>query len=372
MGGDPRRHDAPAPPITGADLYNGSGRPHGSDIMQGGLGDCYLISTLEQYAERQPDVIKDAIRYDAKERSFGVTLHDAAGRSRVIRVTQGDLQADRTFGPDHGGGADSPAYWSGTHAQGSRPPAWPSVMEVAYAKLNAASARDGTRADLSRIGRGGWPQDAIHALTGRSETREVLASQLRDPAKTYDLIESSIREDRPILLTTNPMKEMPRDGLVKGDFRGAGNPFNSGHAYTVEAVSKDKDGNVSLTLRNPWGHNFAKEQGVNSPDPIVHVSLKTILDNGHLEGVTIGPALVQKQTASEAGHRAKVKGQDAAPWMAAKNAASRSASDQAAANDPCRNRWSDLAARGRELAEKAQGAARTDVASLGQGRGRTL
>ena len=133
-------------------------------------------------------------------------------------------------------------------------------------------------------------------------------------------------------------------------------------------MGKDKDGNVSLTLRNPWGHNLLKGQGVNSLDPIVHVSLKTILDNGHLENVTIGPALVQRQTASEAGHQGKVKGQGAAPWIAAKNAASRSASDQAAVSDPHRNRWSDLAAKGRELTEKAQGAARTDAASLGQGR----
>ena len=251
MGDSRTRQEAAAPPITAADLYGSSGQPHGSDITQGGLGDCYLISTLRQYADRQPGVIRDAIRYDAKDRSFGVTLHDAGGRPTTVTVTQDDLRADRTYGPDHGGGVDSPAYWSKTHADGSRPPVWPSVMEAAYAKLNAASPRDAIGADLDHIAHGGWPKDAIHALTGRSETREVWASQLRDQGKAYDLIEGSIREGRAVLLATNPMKDRPTDGLVKGDYRGEGNPLNSGHAYTVEAVSKDKDGNgATIKIRS--------------------------------------------------------------------------------------------------------------------------
>ena len=85
-------------PITGADLYGPSGGPHGADIVQGDLGDCYLISTLGQYADRQPDVIRNAIHYDDKTRSFNVSLHDASGRVRTVTVTQDDLQQDRAYG----------------------------------------------------------------------------------------------------------------------------------------------------------------------------------------------------------------------------------------------------------------------------------
>ena len=78
------------------DLYNEFGRLHGSDIARGALGDRYLISTPGRYADRQRDVIRDAIRHDAGDRSFGGTLHDAAGRTRTVTVTQDDLRADRT------------------------------------------------------------------------------------------------------------------------------------------------------------------------------------------------------------------------------------------------------------------------------------
>ena len=355
-----QRHDTSAPPVTAADLYDRSGRPHGSDIAQGELGDCYLISTLGQYADRQPGVIRDAIRYDARDQSFGVTLHDAAGRTRTITVTQDDLRADRAYGVDHTGGVSSPARWAGTHADGSRPPAWPGVMEVAYAKLNAASPRDATGTDLGGIAGGGWPRNAIHALTGQSDTREVWASQLRDQDKAYDLLKGSIRDGRAVLLATNPMKDTPNDGLVKGNYLGDGNPLNSGHAYTVERVSKDKDGNVSLTLRNPWGDNSFPKQGVNSLDPIVHVRLKTILDNGHLENVTIGPGLVQRRTASDAAHPGEAAKQNAAPGTSTVDDVPRFASGQAVAGDSLRDRWSQVAARARQ--DTAVGAPVTDAA----------
>jgi hypothetical protein len=90
-----------------------------------------------------------------------------------------------------------------------------------------------------------------------------------------------------MLLSTNPMKDMPTDGLVKGD-------QNSGHAYMLEGVSKDPAGNVMLTLRNPWGNNYDPSQGVSSADPHVTVNLKDIIKNGHLESIDIGPAALQK------------------------------------------------------------------------------
>ena len=367
--GDGRAHHS-VPPVTGAALYGSSGRPVGSDIVQGGVGDCFLVSTLEQYAQRQPSVIADAIRYDAKHERFDVTLHDAAGRTKIIAVTQEDLRADRSFGPSHDGGVDGPGYWPGAHPDGSKPPAWPSVMEVAYGKLSAGSAKGGTAGELGRLGNGGWPKDAIHALTGRPGTREVAAAELRNPNKAYALLETAIRENRAVLLSTNPMEKVPTDGLVKGEYRARNDPANSGHAYTVEAVGRNEDGDVVLTLRNPWGHNLAATQGVDSSDPIVHVSLKTILNNGHLENVTVGPGMVQTVTASKADYRGHATRQEATPWSAAMEAAPRPVSEQGAASDPIRRHWADMAAKGAELV-RSDGAIQTGVASRGQGRART-
>jgi hypothetical protein len=57
----------------------------------------------------------------------------------------------------------------------------------------------------------------------------------------------------------------------------------------LEGVSKTASGDVMVTVRNPWGHNNDKSQGVNSPDPTVTVNLKDIIKNGHLEDIQIGP-----------------------------------------------------------------------------------
>ena len=323
-------------PITGADLYGPSGRPHGADIAQGALGDCYAIATFGQYAERQPDAIRNAIHYDDKTRSFDVSLHDGSGRVRTVAVTQDDLRQDRGYA--QGGGVNSPAYWSSAHAADhSVAPAWPTVMEVAYAKLNAASPTATITADLAHVGSGGWPRDPIHALTGQSGTREVPAAQLRDQNKAYNLLSHAIGDGSPILLATNPMKDRPHDGLVKGDYYGPNNPKNSGHAYMLEGVGKDGNGDVTLTLRNPWGHNRNLYQDVASDDPIVHVSLRTILDNGHLENITVGPAARQVQRATRPDDQSHGTRQEAAPAITLPDAHSLWAAVAARSPDGVRN-----------------------------------
>ena len=355
----PPHPDVGPAPISGGDLYGATGRPREADIDQGELGDCYLVSTLGQFAARQPELIQRAIAYDARDQSFRVTLHDAAGRARTVSVTQDDLRQDRNYGVDHAGGVNSPAYWSGTHGDGSRPPAWPTVMEVAYAKLNAVSATATTDADLHHI-EGGWPRDPIHALTGSSDTTVIPASRLGNNGATYDALRHAIEDGRPVLLATNPMKEMPTDGLIKGNYYGPSSPFNSGHAYAVEGVARGERGDLSLTLRNPWGTNNYINQGVRSTDPLVHVDLATILANGHLQSITLGPAASRKESVSNT----------ARPGVAPARNAPR---DEASLlpGEVGRNRWAELAALGREMIRSEQ-AAQADSAAPRASRRQTL
>jgi len=69
----------------------------------------------------------------------------------------------------------------------------------------------------------------------------------------------------------------------------------SGHTYIVKNVSKDANGDVVLTLVNPWGHNNDSTQ-VEAKDlkdpssPVVQVKLKDIIANNHLEDIEIGTA----------------------------------------------------------------------------------
>ena len=138
------------PPVTAASLYGRTGGPHGSDIVQGGLGDCYLISTLGQYADRQPDVIRNAIHYNDKDHTLSVGLYDKVGRAATVQVTQDDLRADRAHGSHHQGRLDGSAYWRGTQADGSAPPAWPAVLETALCQAECDVRREH---DIRRPGR---------------------------------------------------------------------------------------------------------------------------------------------------------------------------------------------------------------------------
>ncbi|WP_139382680.1 hypothetical protein [Luteibacter sp. 22Crub2.1] len=88
-------------------------------------------------------------------------------------------------------------------------------------------------------------------------------------------------------MSTNYMKTVPNDGLIQGD-------HGVGHVYMVEGVSKDAQGNVAMSLRNPWGHNHAPGMGIDSLSPTVQVDLKTVLDNGHLDDLEIGPKARQR------------------------------------------------------------------------------
>lgn len=270
------------PIYTDKDLYDTSGKPHGSDIAQGALGDCYYIAPLGSLATQQPQTIQHAIHYDARDQTFAVTLYkegvDHKPEPVTIKVTQADLQGDRAIG------VDSSRYWT----KPERAPLWPEVMESAYAKLNAEYPNEPIADELHHIGKGGYPSNTIYALTGQHDTT-MPASALRDQDKAYTQLHQALQEGRPMLLSTNAMKDMPQDGLVKGEWNITDPTKSSGHAYMVEKVTKDALGEVILTVRNPWGRNNDPSQGVNSPEPTVNVKLKEIIDNGHLQGIDIGP-----------------------------------------------------------------------------------
>ncbi len=196
----------------------------------------------------------------------------------TIKVTQADLQGDRAIG------VDSKGYWT----QSQPAPLWPGVMESAYAKLNAEYGNEPIRDELLHIGKGGHASKSIYALTGQPDVT-VPASALHDQHKTYSTLHHALGEGRSMLLSTNPMENKPSDGLVKGVWNVADPSKSSGHAYMVEKVYKDAQGEVMLTVRNPWERNSQPDQGVNSPNPTMEIKLKEVISNGHLQSIDIGP-----------------------------------------------------------------------------------
>jgi hypothetical protein len=58
-----------------ADLYGADGRPRVSDIDQDEIYNCYFLAPMGALGERQPDRIRDAIRFNPEAGDFTVTLY---------------------------------------------------------------------------------------------------------------------------------------------------------------------------------------------------------------------------------------------------------------------------------------------------------
>jgi hypothetical protein len=274
------------------DLYGPSGKPSAEDIAQGEHGDCYFLAPLGSLATQQPQVIQQAIDYNANDQSFDVRFYivSAVGgklspQPVTVNVTQADLQGNRDSQ-----GVNSPGYWP---SQQTSPPLWPEVMETAYAKFRDEYPNEFLQDKRNNIGDGGIASEAIFAVTGQlGGTHSILASELSDPDKAYEDLHGALDAKRPVLLATNAMPpkqpddKTPDDGLTRGIWDD--DPAKRmGHYYMVEKVDKSTQGDVMLTLRNPLGHN----EGVNSnnPTPTIEVNLKDIIDNKHLDRIDIGP-----------------------------------------------------------------------------------
>jgi hypothetical protein len=208
---------------------------------------------------------------------------------------------------------------SSSHQQ--NPPRWPQVMEAAYTKFRTEQlgavplktesqdtrlgdiktflSNDDVRSpaqvmqgELNDIGQGDDPANALYALTGQRSTM-VQASELSNQNHAWQLLGQAQQQGRPMILSTNALPNMPHDGLVKGTWD-ADPAKRSGHAYMVQEVSQAANGDVMLTLVNPWGNNSSATQldtkdFKDSSSPVVQVKLKDIVANGHLECIEIGP-----------------------------------------------------------------------------------
>jgi hypothetical protein len=275
------------------DLYGKSGHPVASDIKQGQLGDCYLLASMGSLAFQQPALIESAIRYDAERESFRVSLYEAQ-RSLLgfkkepkkvdIEVTQADLAADFTRTQN------LPAS-----SADSRPAIWPAVVETAYAK-HAVRPGEVLKDGFDRIDNGGWPKDALFALSG-APADQLSGSRLKHQklSEVYEDLKHDLDEHRPIVLSTNPVNLKEEDGLLSSD-------NDAGHAYMVEGIRRVDD-QVKITLRNPWGHNMHPTHGIHSNDATVEVDLKTITENGHIQVFDRGARLPLSKEKSESGDR---------------------------------------------------------------------
>lgn len=192
------------------------------DIRQGGLGDCWLISSLRGLAgsEEGAALLAKNIK-DNGDGTYDVTLYDD-GEPKVVTVT-GQIPVD---------GDGNPVY---ANNDGGQTELWPMLFEKAMAQEFGGSYQD-LDAD--------WPARAMEALTGNDVT-------------TYD--EGFLPWDNKDFPSSDDLSETLADGGVVvastgGDVKdGDSTGIYSNHAYTVTAVDADTG---DVTVQNPWGAGY--------------------------------------------------------------------------------------------------------------------
>lgn len=278
----------PAHRFDAQDLYVGGG-PKATDIDQDSLGDCYFVATLGAIADKQPDRIKDAIKFDPATGNYTVTLHEKEWgwlppgfqtKEVKVQVTQQEVEDNLKRGGgstvDNNPGADKPI--------------WPAVMETAYAKMHDDNPADGLAQGYKEIN-GGKAYNAMFALTG-TEGENLKPLGMLGPQTNAEVMEKQISkalaEGKPVTLSTDPENRSLWE-TITGD-KGKQDGLVDNHVYVVERVYKDSNGEVKVELRNPWGNNNNVGEGKDTPNATITVNVKDLIDTGGLEYVNVGPA----------------------------------------------------------------------------------
>jgi hypothetical protein len=201
-----------------------------TDINQGSIGDCFLLSSIGEIARIKPDMIKHMIK-DNKDGTYTVTLYQresgfwagvksafSGPEFKPVQVT-----VDGNF-PGPGSANAQP----GQDNAGGKHEIWVQVIEKAYAKLHGG---------YSGIDHGGSPVDAMEALTGEAATEKSAGGWFG--IGLADL-EAAFKEGKPIVMNTPDKPTLPYN--LVGD-----------HAYMLENITLDGKGGAQIQLRNPWG-----------------------------------------------------------------------------------------------------------------------
>lgn len=263
-----------------ADLY-GAGGPSSADIRQDALGDCYFVATLGAVAQQQPGAVRDMIGFDARTGDYTVRLFDGNGQPQTVRVSQAEVQDNLTR---QGG--------STVDNTGLDGPIWPAVAETAYAKMHDSNPADGLTQGYIAIANGGYPRDAMRAITGDAGSEitysrgffESHGSAVEREAKQID---AALGNGRPVTLWTVPENRGLWDRLTGS--QGTQDGLVDNHVYTVERVYR-QDGEWMVSVRNPWATNQGVGEGADTAAPTMQVPLAKLADTGGAQAFTVGPA----------------------------------------------------------------------------------
>jgi hypothetical protein len=211
-------------PINGS-LYEKDGKP-GPDVagrvQQGGIGDCWFVSTVVSLGRQRPQEVVDMIK-DNGDGTYTVTFPGA--KDKPVKVDYDDKAPGER-------GADG---------------IWVRVLEQAAAKYWQEKAWFKENSAILQISKGGFASDAITLLTGHGTSFHWGSWSVNNQKEWDNKISTAMTKNKLVEISSND----------KASSRGMVN----NHCYSVIGYdSKTK----TLTLRNPWGYGGELDQEYDS------------------------------------------------------------------------------------------------------------
>lgn len=203
--------------------------PTDGDVLQGQAADCYYLAPLAAFARTAPDRLQE-MAVDLGDGTYAVQ-YVRGGVKTFVRV-DGDLPA----GGPYGNGLN----YAHLGASGNQ---WAPLMEKAYAIFRSGS----------------WSYSSLNYGYASSTYSDLGVSynslnMSTDANTAYNTLSAALSSRKPVATASAP------------SINGA--PLVASHAYSVVSANKDAWGNVSFTLRNPWGFDGAGSDS-NTSDGLV-------------------------------------------------------------------------------------------------------
>lgn len=245
-----------------APLYAAAG-PSISNINQGYLGDCYLLSSLGEVANQDSSLITNMITVNGNG-TYGVRFF-VNGAADYVTVDSQLADGGNIFNKS--------------------PDIWASIVETAYAEFQASGNTTGGATSagdsFSGIGNGGSPEEALEEITGASQITDFDSTRSSWQKVTYNsnlaFTGVTMSQTNAGVLATLVGDLSAHDDVVLGSETNATDA--SGRTTLVASHAMSIYGYDSTTglleVRNPWGVAYGQTW-----DTTFEVSLNTLMADG--------------------------------------------------------------------------------------------
>lgn len=203
-----------------------------TDIDQGGIGDCYFLSSLAETALKDPDAITSMFIVNGDGTYTVRFMHD--GKAAYVTV-------DSYLPTDSSGRFVFDGY--GQYATSSSNELWAELAEKAYVQINECgwirTGMTGSGKNVYNAISGGYMDVALNQITGDATGWDYVTDT------TFSAFAASFNSGQLICLGS---KDSPSSSQIVGE-----------HAYAVVGVSTLTQ---TITVFNPWGLDNGHDSGI--------------------------------------------------------------------------------------------------------------